>query len=38
MVPNTAAGLPEVTNEGRTYTIRLRLGIYLASDRIRGKE
>lgn len=22
MIPNTAAGLPEVTDDGRTYTIR----------------
>ena len=33
MAPNTAAALPEVTNEGRTYTIRIQPGIYFASDR-----
>jgi oligopeptide transport system substrate-binding protein len=39
MVPNTAAGLPEVTDEGRTYTIRIRSGIYFASDRaFKGKK
>jgi len=32
MVPNTAAALPEVTDEGRTYTIRIRPGIYFATD------
>ena len=39
MVPNTAAELPEVTDEGRTYTIRIRPGIYFASDRaFKGKK
>ena len=32
MVPNTAAALPEVTDEGRTYTIKVKPGIYFASD------
>ena len=32
MVPNTAAALPEVTDEGRTYTIKVRPGIYFAAD------
>ncbi len=32
MVPNTAAALPEVTDEGRTYTITVKPGIYFASD------
>lgn len=32
MVPNTAAALPEVTDEGRTYTIRIKPGIYFATD------
>ncbi len=32
MVPNTAAALPEVTDEGRTYTIRIKPGIYFAAD------
>jgi len=39
MLPNTAAGLPEVTDDGRTYTIRVRPGIYFASDRaFKGKK
>ena len=32
MVPNTAAALPEVTDEGRTYTIRIKPGIFFATD------
>ena len=32
IVPNTAEELPEVTEGGRTYTIRVRPGIYFASD------
>ncbi len=32
MVPNTAAALPEVTDQGRTYTIRVRPGIHFAAD------
>ena len=32
MVPNTAAALPEVTDEGRTYTIKVRPGIRFAAD------
>ncbi len=32
MVPNTAAALPEVTDEGRTYTIKVKPGIYFSSD------
>jgi oligopeptide transport system substrate-binding protein len=32
MVPNTAAGLPQITDDGRTYTIRVRPGIYFAAD------
>ena len=32
MVPNTAAALPEVTDQGRTYTIKVRPGIRFASD------
>jgi oligopeptide transport system substrate-binding protein len=32
MVPNTAAALPEITDEGRTYTIKLKPGIYFAAD------
>jgi oligopeptide transport system substrate-binding protein len=38
MVPNTAAALPQVTDGGRTYTIRVKPGIYFASDpAFRGK-
>ena len=32
LVPNTAAALPEVTDQGRTYTIKVRPGIYFAAD------
>ncbi|HVO89878.1 MAG TPA: ABC transporter substrate-binding protein, partial [Casimicrobiaceae bacterium] len=32
LVPNTAAGLPEITDGGRTYTVRVRPGIYFADD------
>jgi ABC-type transport system substrate-binding protein len=32
MIPNTAAALPEVTDQGRTYTIKVAPGIYFASD------
>ena len=32
MIPNTAAALPEMSNEGRTYTIRIKPGIYFAAD------
>jgi len=32
LVPRTAAELPQITDEGRTYTVRLRPGIYFASD------
>jgi len=30
--PNTAAGLPEVSADGRTWTIRIRPGIFFADD------
>ncbi|HEX6793929.1 MAG TPA: ABC transporter substrate-binding protein [Casimicrobiaceae bacterium] len=30
--PNTADGLPEITDGGRTYTIRVKRGIHFASD------
>ena len=30
--PETAAAMPEVTDNGRTYTIRIRKGIYFADD------
>jgi oligopeptide transport system substrate-binding protein len=32
MVPNTAAALPEVSEEGRTYTIKIKPGIHFAAD------
>jgi ABC-type transport system substrate-binding protein len=32
IVPNTAAGMPEVTDDGKTWTIRVRRGIYFADD------
>ncbi len=32
LVPNVARSLPEVTDQGRTYTIRIRPGIYFADD------
>jgi ABC-type transport system substrate-binding protein len=30
--PETAESMPEVTDDGRTYTIRLKKGIYFADD------
>ncbi|MBL8512964.1 MAG: bicyclomycin resistance protein, partial [Betaproteobacteria bacterium] len=30
--PNTAAGMPEVTDAGKTYTFRIRPGIHFADD------
>jgi ABC-type transport system substrate-binding protein len=32
LVPRTAAALPEITDDGRTYTIRVKPGIYFADD------
>ena len=32
LVPNTAAGLPQVSDGGRTFTVRVRPGIYFADD------
>jgi ABC-type transport system substrate-binding protein len=32
LVPNTADGLPQITDGGRTYTIRVKPGIYFADD------
>lgn len=32
LVSNTALGMPEITDDGRTYTIRIRPGIYFAHD------
>ena len=30
--PNTAAGMPEVSADGRTWTIRIKPGIFFADD------
>jgi len=30
--PNTADGLPDITDDGRTYTIKVKRGIYFAAD------
>jgi oligopeptide transport system substrate-binding protein len=32
LVPNTAEGLPQITDGGRTYTIKVKPGIYFADD------
>jgi ABC-type transport system substrate-binding protein len=32
MVPNTADGMPQITDGGRTYTLKVRPGIYFADD------
>ena len=32
LAPNTADGLPEITDGGRTYTIKVKRGIYFAPD------
>ena len=38
IVPNTAIGMPEVSADGRTWTIRIRPGIYFADDPVwKGK-
>ncbi|MEO8345281.1 MAG: ABC transporter substrate-binding protein [Betaproteobacteria bacterium] len=38
LVPNTAAALPDVTDGGRTYTIKLKPGIFFAADPVfKGK-
>jgi ABC-type transport system substrate-binding protein len=37
--PNTAVGLPEVSADGMTYTIRIKPGIYFADDPVfKGKK
>jgi len=36
MIPNTAEALPDITDGGRTYTIRVRPGIYFAADAAFG--
>jgi peptide/nickel transport system substrate-binding protein len=39
MLPNTADGLPQITDAGRTYTIKVRPGIYFAADpAFKGKK
>src|SRR5438477_7893605 len=39
LVPNTAAALPEITNGGRTFTVKMRPGIYFADDpAFKGKK
>jgi ABC-type transport system substrate-binding protein len=38
IVPNTAAGMPEISADGKTWTIHLRKGIYFADDPVfKGK-
>ena len=32
LVPNTAAGMPEISNDGKTWIIHVRQGIYFADD------
>ena len=32
LVPNTAAAMPEISADGKTWTIRIRPGIYFADD------
>jgi oligopeptide transport system substrate-binding protein len=32
LVPNTAQGMPEIADDGRTWTIHVRKGIYFADD------
>src|SRR5262245_57394848 len=34
LVPNTAEALPQVSEGGRTYVLRVRPGIYFADDRV----
>jgi len=39
LVPNTAAALPEITDGGRTYTLKVKPGIYFADDAVfKGKK
>ena len=39
LVPNTAAALPEVSDGGRTFTVKVRPGIYFADDpAFKGKK
>ena len=38
-VPNTAAAMPEISADGRTWTIRIKPGIYFADDpAFKGKK
>ena len=38
LVPNTAAGMPEIADNGRTWTVHIRRGIYFADDPVfKGK-
>ena len=32
LVPNTAAGMPQISDGGRTFTVKVRPGIYFAAD------
>jgi ABC-type transport system substrate-binding protein len=32
LVPNTAAGMPEISDDGRTFTIKVKPGIFFADD------
>src|SRR6266704_5882828 len=32
LVPNTAGGMPQITDGGRTFTVKVRPGIYFADD------
>jgi len=32
LVPNTAVGMPEISSDGKTWTIRIKPGIYFAND------
>jgi ABC-type transport system substrate-binding protein len=32
LIPNTAVSLPEITDQGRTYTLAVKRGIYFADD------
>ena len=39
LVPNTAAGLPQISDGGRTFTVKVRPGIYFAEDpAFKGKK
>ena len=38
LVPNTAAGMPQITDDGKTWTIHVRKGIHFADDPVfKGK-